>query len=87
MLLKAGVDPNGFNLNGQTALHIAAQRGADPLVKELIAGGARLNLQDKQKRTPLDLALGTGLKARTPDEEVPVRESTAALLREAMSKP
>jgi len=87
MLLEAGVDPNGFNLNGQTALHIAAQRGADPLVKELIAGGGRLDLRDKQKRTPLDLALGTGLKARTPDEEVPVRESTAAILREAMAKP
>ncbi|HEV8396757.1 MAG TPA: ankyrin repeat domain-containing protein [Vicinamibacterales bacterium] len=87
MLLKAGVDPNGFNLNGQTALHIAAQRGADPLVLELMAAGARLDLRDKQKRTPLDLALGTGLKARTPDEEVPVRESTAALLKEAMAKP
>ena len=86
MLLQAGVDVNGFNLNGQTALHIAAQRGADPLVTELIAAGARLDLRDKQKRMPLDLALGVGLKGRTPDEETPVRVSTAKLLREEMER-
>ena len=86
MLLQVGVDPNGFNLNGQTALHIAAQRGSDPLVTELIAAGAKLDLRDKQKRTPLDLALGVGLKGRTPDEETPVRVSTAKLLREAMEQ-
>jgi uncharacterized protein len=86
MLIAAGADPNGFNLNGQTPLHIAAQRGADAVVTLLIAAGAELDLRDKQKRTPLDLALGTGLKGRTPDEEVPVRESTARLLREAMAK-
>ena len=86
MLLAAGVDPDGFNLNGQTPLHIASQRGADALVTELIAAGARLDLRDKQRRTPLDLALGVGLKARTPDEDVPIRKSTAALLTDAMSK-
>jgi ankyrin repeat protein len=86
MLVAAGVDPNGFNLNGQTPLHIAAQRGVDAIVTELIAAGATLDLRDKQRRTPLDLALGTGLKPRTPDEEVPIRKSTAALLTEAMSK-
>jgi len=86
MLLEAGVDPNGFNLNGQTPLHIAAQRGNDPIVRELMAAGAKVDLRDKQRRMPLDLALGTGLKGRTPDEEVPVRESTAALLKEAMAK-
>jgi uncharacterized protein len=86
MLLAVGVDPNGFNLTGQTPLHVAAQRGQDPIVNELIAAGAKLDLRDKQKRTPLDLALGTGLQGRTPDEEVPVRKSTAAILTEAMAK-
>ena len=86
MLIEAGADPDAFNLNGQTALHVASQRGADPVVQELIAAGATLDLRDKQKRTPIDLALGVGLKGRTPDEETPVRVSTAKLLREAMEQ-
>ena len=56
------------------------------LVRAARRAGATLDLRDKQKRTPLDLALGVGLKARTPDDDVPVRKSTAALLTDAMSK-
>jgi len=86
MLIAAGADVDAFNLTGQTALHVAAQRGVDPLVTELLDAGATIDLRDKQKRTPLDLALGVGLKGRTPDEETPVRVSTAKLLREEMEK-
>ena len=87
MLLAAGVDPNGFNLNGQTPLHVAAQRGDDDIVTELHRrSGATLDLRDKQRRTPLDLALGIGLKARTPDEDAPVRESTVKLLKDLAAK-
>jgi len=87
MLAEAGLDVNAFNGNGQTALHIAAQRGADDIVRTLVDLGAELDLRDKQKRTPLDLALGVGVRGRNATEdEVPVRESTAALLREFMAK-
>jgi hypothetical protein len=48
--------------------------------------GATLDLRDKQRRTPLDLALGVGIRGRNPEDDVPIRESTAALLRGAMTK-
>jgi ankyrin repeat protein len=86
VLVAAGLDVNAFNGAGQTALHAAAQRGLDEVVKTLIDLGAKLDLRDKQKRTPLDLALGVGLRGRNPEEDVPVRESTAALLRDAMTR-
>jgi ankyrin repeat protein len=86
MLVDAGLDVDAFNGNGQTALHAAAQRGLDDVVRTLVDLGATLNLRDKQKRTPLDLALGVGIRGRNPEEDVPVREGTAALLREAMAR-
>jgi hypothetical protein len=86
MLAEAGLDVNAFNGNGQTALHIAAQRGADEIVTALVDLGAELTLRDKQKRTPLDLALGVGIRGRNPEDDVPIRESTAALLRDFMAK-
>lgn len=86
LLVKASLDVDAFNANGQTALHAAAQRGFDEGVKTLVELGATLDLRDKQKRTPLDLALGVGLRGRNPEEDVPVRENTAALLRELMAK-
>jgi len=86
MLAEAGLDVNAFNGNGQTALHVAAQRGSDEMVTTLLGLGAELTLRDKQKRTPLDLAMGVGLRGRNPEDEVPVRESTVALLRDAMAK-
>jgi ankyrin repeat protein len=86
MLAEAGLDVNAFNGNGQTPLHVAAQRGQDEMVTALIDLGAELTLRDKQKRTPLDLAMGVGLRGRNPEDEVPVRESTVALLRDAMTK-
>jgi ankyrin repeat protein len=86
MLVGAGLDVDAFNGNGQTALHAAAQRGLDEVVKTLVDLGAKLDLRDKQKRTPLDLALGVGIRGRNPEEDVPVRESTAALLRDLMTK-
>jgi ankyrin repeat protein len=84
LLVEHGVDPNAFNERGQTALHIAASRGADSLVKYLGEQGAKLDMKDRRGRTPLDLALGlSGEKSRGPAQ---VHESTATLLRELMVK-
>lgn len=44
----------------QTALHIAASRGATSFVEALIKGGADVNAKDADGRTPLDLARGAG---------------------------
>lgn len=83
--LENGVDINAFNDRGETALHGAAGRGADAVVRFLVEQGARLDLQDKQGRTPLDVALGAG--GRRTAGQIPAHESTAALLRELAGTP
>jgi ankyrin repeat protein len=78
--LDHGVDINAFNNNGQTALHRAAQRGADQVVKFLAEHGAKLDMKDKQNRTPVDMALlPTPDPGNTPK---PGHLATAALLRQ-----
>jgi ankyrin repeat protein len=89
LLVEYGVDVNAFNANGQTALHSAAQRGADNLVKYLVERGAKLDLKNKQELTPLDVAMGLGGRGgragRAPVTSQ-VRESTAALLKQLMAE-
>jgi ankyrin repeat protein len=79
LLLDRGLDINAFNANGLTALHRAAARGADQVVRFLAENGAKLDQRDRQGRTPVDMALevqrvagGTPLRPK---------EGTAALLR------
>ena len=80
LLLERGMDVDAFNTNGQTALHAAVTRG-DPVVKVLLAAGARIDLKNKAGFTPLDIAEGRGGRGRGGPP--PVRESTVALLRAA----
>jgi hypothetical protein len=82
-LVEAGADVNAAAENGQTALHAAAQ-AADGVVKYLADHGANLDAKDKQGRTPLDVAMGVGVRARISGDPT-VRESTATLLRELMA--
>lgn len=75
ILLDAGLDVNGFNDLGQTALHgvmmrgYGAERGDEEGVstvpslnvfKFLVEHGARLDAKDKAGRTPVDLATAVG---------------------------
>jgi ankyrin repeat protein len=53
--LCAGVDPNAFH-KGQSALHIAAERGWHEVVELLLENGADINAKDSYNRTPLHLA-------------------------------
>ena len=73
--LKRGLDINAVNAEGDTALHGAAQRGSEALVRFLVANGARLDVKNKRGSTPLDVALGFA----------PVRHRAAAALRELMA--
>jgi ankyrin repeat protein len=55
-----GLDLNAVSDKGETAMHGAAQRGADEIVQFLFAKGAKLDVKDKQGLTPLDRAMGKG---------------------------
>ena len=88
LLIERGADINAAGTSGDTALHVAIGRG-DALVRFLVESGAKLDAVDKFGRTPLDVALGAaggGGRGRggRPAAPAPVRESTAALLRELM---
>jgi ankyrin repeat protein len=94
LCMEHGVDINAFNTNGQTAVHAAVNRGAPSVVKYLAENGAKLDMKDKQGRTPLDVALGVGGGAGRRGGGGNARrgaggqpnEAMATLLRELMAK-
>ncbi|MGA2882128.1 MAG: ankyrin repeat domain-containing protein [Bryobacteraceae bacterium] len=56
MLLAAGADPNAKAPDGNTPLHIAVQELQVPMIRTLVAGGAKLDAVNKDNLTPLLLA-------------------------------
>jgi len=82
--LERGVDINAFNTNGQTAVHLAAARGANKIVRFLADNGSKLNSKDKEGRTPADLAAlpNRDRAARLPG---PAQESTVVLLQQLLA--
>jgi ankyrin repeat protein len=76
LCLGQGMDLNQTNGKGETALHGAASRGSDLLVKFLVDHGAKLDVKSKQGFTPLDIAMGKDSFG------LPVpHDSTVALIR------
>ncbi|EFJ40905.1 hypothetical protein VOLCADRAFT_107946 [Volvox carteri f. nagariensis] len=62
---KSPQDLDRTSREGQTALHLAAAKGFDVVVRELLARRAKTTLQDKAGRTPLHLAAAAGQVATT----------------------
>ena len=83
VLVAAGADVNAVSGAGETPLHFGAQ-ASDDIVRFLAANGARLDVKDKQGRTPVEMALGVGLHGHAGGPPT-VREGTANLLRQLMS--
>jgi len=81
---ELGLDVNAATDKGDTALHGAALRGADSIVKFLVEKGAKLDVKNKQELSPLDIALGRRGPNVAPAEP---HESTVALLRQLMGLP
>ena len=77
VLVAGGADVNAVNEAGFTALHGAAFRGSNDIVRALVDRGAALDAQDFMGRTPFRIAEGT-------KQAFGFRESpeTARLLRE-----
>ena len=77
VLVDAGLDLHRVNARGETALHGAADRGADTIVQLLVDRGAELNVKTTQGFTPLDVALGKASLAQLP---IP-KPTTVSLLK------
>jgi ankyrin repeat protein len=84
LCLQAGVDVNAVNNAGQSAVHGAALQGYDKVVEFLAQSGAKLDVKDKQGRTPLDAAMGLAGGLGFDGASSVVHESTAALIRKLM---
>jgi ankyrin repeat protein len=76
VMMETGMDVRATNSKGETALHGAADRGADTIVQYLVEHGADVNAKTKRGYTPLDAALGKG------GIQLPVpHDTTIALLK------
>jgi ankyrin repeat protein len=75
--LDTGLSLDQVNTRGETALHGAANRGADSIVQFLVDHGAKLDTKTRQGFTPLDVAMGKNSLNALP---VP-HDSTAVLIR------
>ena len=61
-----GLSVNDVNSMGLTAVHGAANRGSDEIIKFLVEKGARLDVKDKEGRTPMTWAEGVFLATHAP---------------------
>ncbi len=86
LCLDHGADVNAANGLGQTALHGAAERGADSVVAFLASKGAKLDAKTKVGRTPLDEAIGQAVTEEETDSRRPERVTTEALLRKLLAE-
>jgi ankyrin len=59
--VELGMDVNAVNSMGLTALHGAANRGSDEIIRYLVQQGARLDIKDAEGRTPMTWAEGVFL--------------------------
>jgi uncharacterized protein len=91
VLVGHGANVNAISAAGQTAMHFAAQAAdsnlpqpSDDMVKFLAAQGARLDVADRQGRTPVEMAQGKGLRGRAGGP-VTARQSTIELLEQLLT--
>ena len=81
LCLELGGDVNAVNQMGLAAVHGAANRGSDDIIELLARNGARLDLADKEGRTPYTWAEGVFLATNSPV----AKPSTMALLKRLTS--
>ncbi|MEO6186376.1 MAG: ankyrin repeat domain-containing protein [Steroidobacteraceae bacterium] len=80
--VELGLDVNQKNSMGLQAIHGAANRGSNEIIRFLAAHGAQLDTPDREGRTPLDWAGGVFLATVAP---TPKPESIA-LLQQLLSR-
>jgi uncharacterized protein len=77
-----GNDVNAVNSMGLTAVHGAANRGSDEIIRWLAANGAKLDVADKEGRTPVTWAHGVFLATHPPVD----RPETASLIESLIAQ-
>ena len=66
ILLERRADPNRKNKFGMTPLQHAAVAGSADVILALLKGGAKANIPDDQKRTPLHWTAGIYVQGTLP---------------------
>jgi uncharacterized protein len=82
LCLELGADVNAANSMGLTALLGAVNRGRNDIIELLVKRGARLDIKDKEGRTPLRWAEGVFLAAVGAER----KPATIALLEKLMAE-
>jgi ankyrin repeat protein len=82
LCLELGADVNATNSMGLTALLGAVNRGSNDIIELLVARGARLDITDKEGRTPLRWAEGVFLAAVGAER----KPATIALLEKLIAE-
>lgn len=62
LLLDRHADPNAVTSSGAVALHFAASKGHLEVVRSLLSAGAKVDVRDRHRGTPLLRAVATGKK-------------------------
>jgi ankyrin repeat protein len=83
LCLELGLDVNATNQMGLAAVHGAANRGSDDIIELLARHGAKLDVADKEGRTPIAWAEGVFLATNSPV----AKPSTIALLKKLIAAP
>ena len=92
VLLAAGANPNAKSPDGASLLHMAVAARQVPIIRQLVAAGAKLDAVNKDNLTPLLLAEkpdpppppGNNTDSRTWRPKRNTREETIAAVRELM---
>ena len=83
LCVELGMDVNAANSMGLTAAHGAANRGSDEILKFLVSQGAKLDVKDKEGRTPSTWAEGVFLATHPARPKA----STIALIKQLTAAP
>jgi ankyrin repeat protein len=76
---EQGVDVNAVDHEGMTALHHAAARGDNEMIKYLISKGADVSVVDREGRTTVDMANGPVQRIQPFPETIKLLESLGAV--------
>jgi ankyrin repeat protein len=82
LCLELGADINRQNSMGLAAIHGAANRGSDNVIQFLAEHGAKLDLKDKEGRTPYVWAEGVFLATNAPM----AKPSSMALIKKLLGE-